>query len=150
MSKHQKQLQPEESFFTDEDWDMLLPGKEIVLGKKHVVIKPLSLSDFVYAVRKLTEVNFLFAEAGIDRNNFSSREKIGQVTEILMEHFPEIVSKSCGIPVSDLRRLPFARVIEIVDAALEVNLESQKGFEKNLPSLVAKIDRMVAATSRAQ
>jgi len=129
----------EKSFFSDEDWELLLPGKDVKLGSKILVITPLCLENFVTVVRRIMTVVDKFSEAGITQSNFSTPEKVPIVAGVLMDYVPDVLSLATGIPVLDLKRLPLTAILELVNTALDVNLESQDGLEKNLQALVGKI-----------
>ena len=132
----------ENSLFSDEDWQLLLPGKDILLGSKTLQICPLSLEDFSTVVRRVLTVTEKFSAEGITRENFASAEKLPAVVDLLMTYIPDVVSLASGIPIKDLKRLPMAKVLEVVNLLLDVNLESQDGLEKNLQMLVEKLQRV--------
>lgn len=134
------------SFFSDEDWKCLLPGVAVKLGSKTIRIKPFGLEDFIVILNQLMSLQSVFEQEGINQKNFTSPEKIPRLTRVLMDNIPEVLGKATGIPTTDLRLLPVAKIIEIVNALLEVNLESQEGLEKNLQSLVGKLGKLVPTT----
>ena len=150
MSKKPVAAPQEDSIFSDEDWKELLPGKEIKLGSKIITILPLDIVGFAFAVRRIATITDVLKAAKITQSNFSSPDMLSELTKILIDNVPDIISHASSIPVNDLKRLPFGKTLEIMDKVLDVNAESIEGLEKNLPSLVAKIVKMGVATKKAQ
>jgi hypothetical protein len=132
----------ENSIFSDEDWQLLLPGKDITLGSKTLQVRPLDLDNFSTVIRRIVTVTDKFASENINRDNFSSTEKLPAVVDIIMTYIPDVLSLATDIPVKDLKRLPLAKALELVNLVLDVNLESQDGLEKNLQMLVGKLQRV--------
>ena len=132
----------ENSIFSDEDWKLLLPGKDITLGSKVIQIKPLNLDTFSTVIRRIVTVTDKFASEGITKENFPSPEKLPIVVDLIMTYIPDVLFIASEIPVKDLKRLPLAKALELVNLVLDVNLESQDGLEKNLQMLVGKLQRV--------
>ena len=65
-----------------------------------------------------------------------------------MDNIPDLLANASGIPLEDFLRLPISPVVEILNAVIDVNLESQRGLEKNLPALVAKLTSLNLATKK--
>ena len=137
------------SFFSDEDWKNLLPGKVVKLGSKSIRIKPFVLEDFIPILSQIISLQEVFVSSGITQGNFMSKEKLPDVVKILKDNAPEIISVASGIPATDVARLPISPLLALVDAILDVNLESQEGLAKNLQSLVAKMSKIAPATQKA-
>ena len=129
------------SFFSDEDWENLLPGKPIKLGSKTIIIRPFGVEDFKQVVKQLVGLRKTFTDQGITKDNFQN-DKLPEVAEILFNEVPELIEKSTEIPSKDLMRLPLAKGVEIVALMIEVNLESQEGLEKNLQGLVGGLQKL--------
>jgi len=138
----------ETSFFSDEDWQDLLPTKEVKVGSKTVRIEPFGVKAFKHAIQKVISVQGVFESEGITRANFNTAEKIPKVAIIIMDNIPDLLANASGIPLEDFLRLPISPVVEILNAVIDVNLESQRGLEKNLPALVAKLTSLNLATKK--
>lgn len=133
------------SFFSDEDWEHLLPGKTITIGKKSILIKPFGLEDYIHVTKKLTAVKGKFVAQGITRENFQG-EKLPEVASLILSEVPELVARATGIPEKELLRLPLSPCVEIASTIIDVNLESQQGLEKNFHGLVAGLAKLNSPT----
>ena len=136
------------SFFSDEDWENLLPAKEVPIGSKKIIIEPFGVKALKVAIQQVISIQGMFEAQGITRTNFNKAENLPKVAVILIDNIPDLLADASGIPVDEFSRLPLAPVVEILNAVIDVNLESQRGLEKNLPALVAKLTSLNVATKK--
>ena len=138
----------ENSFFSDEDWEDLLPVKEVKIASKTVTIEPFGVEALKHAIKRVISIQGIFSAEGLTRQNFNTVENIPKVAIIIMDNIPDLLANAAGIPVADFQKLPISPVIEVLNAVIDVNLESQRGLEKNLPALVAKLMSLNVATKK--
>lgn len=128
---------------TDEDFNLLLPGEVVKLGKTDILIKPVSpfSDDFKLLYLRLKELESIFKESEITFQNFPY--KLPVVTEIIFEHAPDILSMITDIHEDDLKRLPLGKIAEIIETIMKVNQKSYEGFEKNLNTWMGEAVKML-------
>jgi hypothetical protein len=124
---------------SEEDFELLLPGKVITIGKSQVTIKPLSIEKLKDALRRLNAIGGVLTDAGVTMANYSEGTTLFKMVEIILEKAPELLSDVSNIALEDLLRLPLVTNTAILNTVLEINIESQQGLEKNLQSLVDMI-----------
>jgi len=129
------------------DWELLLPSKSVTLGGTVVDIKPLGLEEFVKAVTRITTIREDFAQAGVTLENFNTGEGLTKFATILIEKLPDVLSDATKLEVNDLKRLPLASAVCLLDAVLEANIESQDGLLKNFEALAGKVSRLMGSMS---
>ena len=135
----------------DEDWNILFPGKEIMIGTTPITIKPLSVDQFTTVLRRITthqgRIVERFKKEKINLTNFDSPENKLKLVSMIMDIVPEALADAANIDVDDTKRLPFHKALEILEAVLDVNIESQEGLVKNLKSLAEKMTSLMATAA---
>jgi hypothetical protein len=124
------------------DWEILLPGKVITLGKTQIEIKPLGFEKLASILRRITEFVPKFVMQGITLDNYTEQGNLVKLTQLLMTDLPDILAEVCDLDKEDLLRLPLAPVVEILKTVIEVNVESQENLEKNLLGLGEAIGKL--------
>jgi hypothetical protein len=134
----------EKSILNDEDWEILLPGKEITLGRTTITLRPLTLASFstltsktVYILNKIrdTKANSLMEE-------FKTPSGFSRIVGIIVKEAPEIVTALTGIPIVDVVRLPITKNIELMAEAWEINIQDQDTLAKNLRSVATMMNQL--------
>lgn len=136
----------------DEDWDLLLPGKEFPLGKTVLNIKPLGLEETGILLKRLMELITLWGPVLVDYSSGAfalqqPKDKMASVlpkmAEMINDHAADILTLMSKVAEEDIKRLPPTKAIELGIFCIEVNIESQEGLEKNLASLAVIVTKMV-------
>ena len=115
---------------TEQDFELLLPGAGLTIGKTTVKINPFSLIELKELFTKLQPG---IEKAGITLENFP--HKLAVISGLIIDKSPEIISKCTGIEQADIDRLPACEQLRIIDKIVEVNQTSYAGMEKNLQAL---------------
>ena len=118
-----------------DDWDDLLQGDTITLGKTTVVISPLGIAQLKNMSLKVKALMESLAEKGINSSNFDAPENMANTFTTLVERVPELMEEATGINRDDIARLPLAKGVELLRKAIEVNVKSQETLVKNLQAL---------------
>ena len=131
---------------TDKDWALLLPGESVKLGKQDLHIGPLNLDALKGVSLRLRHV---VKEMGSRQITFDNclKEKFDEALNVMMTEAPELLEAASGLASDDMKRLPFGKIVEIVDVILRVNEASKEGLEKNLRSLVAAVPAVINGAS---
>lgn len=135
---------------SEEDFELLLPGKTITVGQSEIVIKPLGTEMLKLMFQRLGAIAETLKEAGISFKNYNKEDKLFQLVEIIMDKAPSILSDASTIALADLQRLPLLANVQILTEVLEINIESQEGLEKNLHVLADMIGRLKAGALGAE
>jgi hypothetical protein len=141
----------------DDDWGELFPSRSVPIGKRNHEMRPLSLEEIGKltgtlkgpAIRKRMEM------AGVTREN--AGRKIPQLAQILIDSAPEALEIAFQLHRDDIKRLPMSAFLKLADAAVEINVESQGGLEKNLwalggaivPVLVGALETLSSSSASA-
>ena len=120
------------------DLEELFPGKSVEIGGKQIDIRPMGLFQLSVMSRKLKSVFLVLKEEGITFNNFNEKDNLLTIAVVLFEQFPDVLSDITNIHVDDIKNLPIEYGIILIDAALEVNLNSKEALAKNFKSLIGK------------
>lgn len=134
---------------TNDDWQDLLPGTEIKLGKSVISLYPLGVGLLTEVIRKLNLIKDEIIEAGIDFTNFSDIKKLLPLTSVILEKCPEIIQTATNIHVDDIKRLPLDTCVKLINDVIDINLKSKEGLEKNFIALTQKISSMVLVEEKA-
>lgn len=118
-----------------DDWDDLLQGDTITLGKTTVVISPLGIAQLKNMSLKVKALMEALAEKGINSSNFDAPENMANTFTTLVERVPELMEEATGINRDDIARLPLAKGVELLRKVIEVNVKSQETLVKNLQAL---------------
>lgn len=132
----------EKSILNDEDWEILLPSKNITLGKTTVPIKPLNIEDFSTLTSKTIYAFTKVKELGDIREVFRTPTGFKKIVEIIVREAPGIISLLTGIPVVDVKRLPITKNLELMNTAWEVNTEDQETLAKNLEGVAGMLNQI--------
>jgi len=132
------------SILSDEDWSILLPTEEIILGKTKIGISPLDITSFSRLTAKVVQAAQKIKNIKNIKSFIKTPEGFEKIVKIVVLDSPEIISILTGIPEVDVVRLPITKCIEITAAAWEINLKDQGSLEKNLLSLVGMVDQLTA------
>lgn len=127
---------------SDEDWAELLPGRELRLGKTSLTIKPLGLEDLAEVIKQIRAVWGMFQEKGITPKNYRKPDNMETIAITIINEVPGLLESLTKLSIEDIKRLPLAPVVTMLNLAIDVNLESQEGLEKNLGDLAAKMGRL--------
>jgi hypothetical protein len=130
---------------TEQDWALLQPVDAVILGRTAVNVIPYSLDDLRSVAFMLFGMKDEFSRAGVTVRNYM--EKLDKVSEIIIDHAPEILGFATGLLPSEIRKLPGAKQLEMLLKVWNVNKRSQEGLEKNLPKLVRELPEIIAGVS---
>lgn len=128
---------------TDEDWDLLLPGKTVTLGETELFVEPLGLKILSKMMKKIKAIYFELKKAEITKDNYKEIDNIFVIAELISDKAPEIISESCNLHIDDVNRLTPIKSLPIVEAILSINIESQRGLLKNFGTLANQISELV-------
>jgi len=132
---------------TDEDWDLLLPGKEVKLGNTRIEVKPLGFQEFVRTVRRLGEVREQLAGEGLTLENFNEPQNLLKLVGVVMDEIPELMSDVLCVEQADLELVPVTVMVDVARTVIEVNVKSQEGLLKNLTALARGMGEITASVS---
>ena len=129
------------------DLDSLFPGNTVAIGTSVAVIKPLSIKQIATLAKKIKGIAGILSEADITWDNFQKADKLVDLIVILLDNCPEVIEEATNIDIDDINVMPIELVFEIINAAVNVNLESKEKLEGNLKSLAEKFSNLVEATN---
>jgi len=147
---------------SNEDWDLLLPGEDYTIGKTTINIKPLGLEDFASVIKRFGTLmeewrEVLFQELQNDMNTTSGQSQSQIINQIILilprignfisDHAISVISDMSGITEDSIRKMPPKIASELFSKCLEVNIQSQKGLEKNFVSLKDQIVNLIQGPS---
>jgi hypothetical protein len=132
----------EKSILSDEDWELLLPSKAVTLGKSSISITPLCIEDFSKLTTKTVYVFNRVKELGEPTEIFRSATGFKKIVDIIVKEAPEIISLLTGIPIVDIKRLPVAKNLELMNVAWEVNTADQEALAKNLEGVAVMLNQI--------
>jgi len=132
---------------TAEDWNNLIPGKEVSIASQKVTVRPLGFRKLTETIRKIKSVMGELSKTGISAENYSKLENLMSITTIVLENIPEIISDSCNLDPRDIPNLPVQVAIKLIEAIIDVNIDSQKGLLKNCVALAEKTTTLVTEVS---
>lgn len=118
-----------------DDWDDLLQGDTITLGKTTVVISPLGIAQLKNMSLKVKALMEALAEKGVNSSNFDAPENMANTFTTLVDRVPELMEEATGVNRDDIGRLPLAKGVELLRKVIEVNVKSQETLVKNLQAL---------------
>ena len=128
---------------SDQDWNILLPGEFITIGKQQIEIKPLGLGDLSLLMRELRLVIGKCSEAGITLDNYESH--FVSLAGIVLEEAPAIITLLINLDPEDVKRLPVAIATKILIACFRINIDSQDDLKKNLLTLTNQVAALEGA-----
>jgi len=110
------------------DWDELLAGRSVTLGKKSIVIKP-------FTIRQLADLKTMFIgvfdalkKEGIDGSNYEKPENLGKMFQYIASNCPILIETACGLDREDVPNLPIGAGLLLVSEIINANLDSQEGL----------------------
>lgn len=140
----EQQIESSKVSLSEEDFNLLLPGKAIIVGRSEIIIRPLGIERLKLMLARLGAIASTLSDAGITFKNYNKEDNLFKVVAIVLEKAPDLLSDVSTINVVDLRRLPLMANVQILSDVLEINIESQEGLEKNLNVLADMIGRLRA------
>ena len=120
------------------DLDELFPGDTITIGNQPILIRPLLFEQGTLLVKKIKGLLPIIEQEGITWENFNEYSNIFKLVYIAFENSPVILEEVLNIDIEDLKKLPIEIIVQLVDKAIEVNMKSKEGLEKNFKSLIRK------------
>ena len=146
-------MESEKVSLTLDDWSLLLPAEEYILGKSKIYIKPLGLEMLAKVMSSLQSILEDWKDVLIENTNVSPKKKNKSVTEQILLYFPKIssliqehgisiISDMSGIVEDDVKRLPPKEAMGLFSKCLEINITSQEGLEKNFKGLADQIVKL--------
>ena len=120
---------------TSEDWDMLLPGTPVQLGKSTRVIRPLGVTALKTVISQAMVLLPQLRELGITADNYETPENLLKLADIIWTAIPEVLAEASGLCVEDIKRLPLSAAANVLAVVITVNVESQDSLTKNLKAL---------------
>ncbi len=116
----------------DEDYSVLFPEVSVMVGKKTLMISPLSLTDTAKMLTILradwpTLVEDLAAK-GIIFDKMTNQDMVG-LSEVLVHRAPMVLSIMTGLHPGSVGKLPFVKIAELFNAAIKINMQDQDFFE---------------------
>lgn len=128
----------------DNDWKDLLPSKEVAIASQKIIVEPLGFKNFTLIINRFKDIQGELTTAGIDIAQLKdSPGSMITLTSLILEKMPELISLSCNLDAEDIDRIPINTAIQIVEAIIDVNIESQNGFLKNLTALAGKTSQLM-------
>lgn len=125
------------------DWEILFPSQPYKLGNTILYIEPLSLVNLNNIIKHLTLVyeRVLEEHPSFDKNSNVEELNIDWsiVATVVLEETPEVLSELSGLDVSDVKRLPVAVALDLLNKCFEINLESKEDLMGNLQGLGKKV-----------
>ena len=135
----------------DSDWDTLFPGEQFKIGSTELNLQPLALEDISLILKKVTMITSQLSELELSLEDLTGNSlKIVQLVELVVEEAPEILSQMSGLSTADVRSLPLATAVELFNAALDVNIQSQQDLLKNFKGLAARFQTFTNPTAQAE
>ena len=128
-----------------EDWELLLPVNEFQIGNTKVNIQPLGLHDWAIVLKKLGDSVSNWRKVIIDNASEKAllidqiKQALPLISQALDSDLISILTIMTNIDEEDLKRLPPKIASDLFSFCLDVNIESQRGLEKNLTALTGKI-----------
>lgn len=124
------------------DWEVLFPTRKVMVGTETVILRPLSVRQLSDSITILSGLIDAFVEAGITWDNYKEYANLVKLTCVFFERAPHLVSDVTGIDEEDIQSLPLNNAVELIVAAIEVNMESRESLEKNLLRLTNLIGKV--------
>lgn len=140
----QRHIEADKISLSEQDFELLLPGKTITVGTSEIVIKPLGMERLKLMFQRLGTIAETLKAEGITFKNYNKEDKLLKLVEVIMDKAPDLLSDASNIKLADLQRLPVMINVRILTDVLELNIESQEGLEKNLHVLAGMIGRLKA------
>jgi len=135
----------------ESDWQDLFPGREYTLGTTKFYIYPLSLESISFIATKIGTIGDKFTKLNLDFSDLGT-ESVGVVdfVRILLNEVPEVLSEMSGVEVEDIKGLPLLTAVQLFNACLDVNIESQDSLIKNFKELGAKFKKFTQGEEQTQ
>lgn len=135
----------------DSDWDTLFPGEGFTIGDTELNLVPLAIEDLSLILKKVSLITGQLSELNLSLDDLSKNSlKIVQLVELVVDEAPEILSWMSGLATKDVVALPLSTAVELFNAALDVNIKSQKDLLKNFKGLAARFKMFTDPTALAE
>jgi len=121
------------------DFDSLFPGDTLEIGTSSVLIQPLGLEQIILLSKRLKSIGKVLSEEGITWDNYADRTSMFKISVIVLDSFPDVLEEVSNIDIGDLKRLPLAQIVRILNKVIEVNLKSRDDLIKNFKSLTEQL-----------
>lgn len=144
----------------EDDFAVLLPEEKYTLGKREIILRPLSLEDsaiLMAAIRKdwpaLMED---LVERGITLDNVE--DQMISLGEVVIHRVPLVLAIMTGVHPDSIARIPLVDAVKLFNKALKINLRDQSFFDvlsaireagNNFTSLMAKKDSPAEASQKS-
>jgi hypothetical protein len=122
------------------DWAILLPVNKYPLGKTVLNLKPLSLQELPPVIEEFKKIRKLVETLGVNAENYKA--SMAEIIDLVIQNAPGVLSLLSGLDEADVVRLPVGVAIDLMTQCVEINLESQQDFLKNLMALAEKTSEM--------
>jgi len=123
---------------TKEDWDNLIPVKEVKIASQTICVKPLGFKKLRETIKKFNGIKSELIEQGITLDNYNETNNLLTLATVIFDKIPEVLANSTNIRLEDIENLPINIIVKIIEAILDSNIDSQKGLVKNLVTLANK------------
>ncbi len=108
---------------SEDDWNILFPGEEFVIGSTVLTIQPLSLQNLNTVTRKLIFLRHKFVEfGGFDGTD----EQLATLAQLVISELPELLEVMSGLNKEDIRKLPLDISVDLFTTCLSVNINDQR------------------------
>lgn len=130
----------------DTDWEELFPGTSFIIGGTEIFLTPLSLKSIATITGKLAGIANTFSnlETTIQDIDNRSVEAVTGIVQVIVTEAPDILSEMSGLHPEDVQGLPLEVAVNLFNACLDVNLESQESLIKNFKSLGDKFSKFLS------
>jgi len=140
-------MQDKEIKLKDDDWETLFIVETENVGKHKIEIKPFTIDELPVVIKFVKENRSYFKKENITLENAFEWENLEKITNVISKEAPYLVAKATNIRLSDIRRLPLLKTFALVNKILKVNVEAQRGLEKNLLELLEDLTAQVTSLS---
>lgn len=137
---------------TDADFEILLPGETVILGKTAVTIAPMDVDRISKLIKRCRAYLPMMQDEGLTWENMLG-EKLDVLCDFVAFYAPELLGLLTGLHPADLARLPPGKLSELARVAVCQNITSLNDLEKNLKALLGtvqenlEVGRAVMATA---
>jgi hypothetical protein len=115
----------------EDDFAILLPEETYTLGKKEIILRPLSLENSAILMSALRKDWPGLMEDLMDRGvTFENvDEQMGAIGEVMIHRVPLVLAIMTGVHPDSIARIPLVDAIKLFNRALKINLRDQDFFE---------------------
>lgn len=109
------------------------------IGGQKVSILPLGAKDLSIIVSDINKLWSKLKDDGVTEENYEEPENIMRIAELLLSQFPGVLERATKISAEDIGMLPIDSVVDLLVAAINVNLQSIPAIEKSVGNIMEKI-----------